>query len=62
MGYNDGAGPEDQRTCSIMADRFEKSLEVHQDGFKVESDEVRVTDDGHLIGKEQLANVGKVPS
>lgn len=55
MGYNDGAGPEGQGICSLMADRIEKSLEVHQDGFEIESDEVRVTDDGQLVGKVELA-------
>ena len=55
MAWNEGAGPDDQETCSIMAERFAQALTTHQDGFAVESNEVRVTENGHLVNKENLA-------
>jgi hypothetical protein len=48
MGYNNGAGPADQRTCTKMANRFERWLEHHAGGHGLESD-LRVTPDGRFV-------------
>ncbi len=54
MVYNDGAGPSDQRICTVMADRFDQALSIHKDGFAIECDELRVTEDGRFVGSEAL--------
>jgi hypothetical protein len=54
MGFNCGAGPEDQETCTEMAQRFEQWMEHHTEGYGLESD-LRVTKDGRLILPEELA-------
>ena len=38
IGYNGGAGPEDQATCLEMANRFERWMEHHVTGHGLESE------------------------
>lgn len=57
MGYNDGAGPDDQATCSLMADRIEEVLSEKPGGFQVWGD-LRKTADGRLLGSEELKELG----
>ena len=40
MGYNDGAGPEDQETCDAMASRFEVWMEHHAGGVQKQEAEL----------------------
>jgi hypothetical protein len=54
MGFNDGAGPQDQPTCTVMAGRFEQWMEHHTQGHGLESD-LRVTPDGRFVSDEELA-------
>jgi hypothetical protein len=54
MAYNDGAGPDDQETCSMIAERFEKALQTYQDGFVLDSKE-RVDERGRFVSEEELA-------
>jgi hypothetical protein len=54
MRYNEGDGPLDQKTCTQMANRFERWMEHHTEGHVLECD-VRVTADGHWVSDEQLA-------
>jgi hypothetical protein len=54
MFYNDGAGPDDQETCTEMANRFEKALVKFPNGFAIESD-LRVNEDDRFIREEELA-------
>ena len=54
LGFNDGAGPKDQKTCTEMARRFENWMEHHADGHTVESD-LRVTKEGRVVSEEELA-------
>ena len=54
LGYNDGAGPKDQKICTEMARRFEVWMEQHTDGHKLDLD-LRVTREGRLITEEELA-------
>ena len=35
IAFNDGAGPEDARTCMLMADRFDQWLSRHGSGHSV---------------------------
>jgi hypothetical protein len=42
LGCNDGAGPQDQKICTEMAQRFEQWMEHHTEGHGLESD-LRVT-------------------
>lgn len=53
MAYNDGAGPDDQETCSEMADRFEKALVDYPNGFSLESD-LRMDESGRFVREEEL--------
>jgi hypothetical protein len=55
MAYNDGAGPDDQDTCSRMAERFESALAIHQDGFTLPAESVRVTEEGRVVSQEEIA-------
>ncbi len=51
---NDGAGPQDQKTCTAMAQRFEQWVEHHTEGQGLESD-LRVTADGRFVSAQELA-------
>ena len=53
MAFNDGAGPEDQTTCIVMASRFDRWLERHVEGKQLESD-VQTTKEGRFVSKEEL--------
>ena len=55
MAYNDGAGPDDQDTCTRMAERFESALVVHQDGFTAPAELTRVTEEGRIVSREEIA-------
>ena len=50
-----GAGPDDQDTCTQMAERFESALTVHQNGFAVPDETIRVTEDGRFVSPEEVA-------
>src|SRR5271166_5041023 len=52
MGYNNGAGPADQTTCTAMANRFERWVEHHVSGHSVESD-LRITREGALVTEQE---------
>ena len=52
MGYNDGAGPTDQTTCTTMANRFERWMEHHVSGHSVDSD-LRVTKEGAFVTEQE---------
>jgi hypothetical protein len=54
MGFNDGAGPQDQKTCTEMAIRFEQWMEHHTEGHGLES-ELRITEDGRFVSDKELA-------
>ena len=54
LAFNDGAGPEDQETCTEMANRFERWLEHHICGHSLDTD-VRVTPEGRFVSEEELA-------
>jgi hypothetical protein len=54
MCYNDGAGPEDQQTCTEMANRFDRWLEHNAEGLHLESD-IRMTPEGRLLSEQELA-------
>jgi hypothetical protein len=54
LTFNDGAGPEDQQTCTAMANRFERWLEHHAQGYRLESD-LRVTPEGRFVSEQELA-------
>jgi hypothetical protein len=54
MAFNDGAGPQDQGTCTEMANRFERWMERHTEGYGLESD-LRVTEDGRFVSAEERA-------
>lgn len=53
IGFNGGAGPTDQETCSEMAKRFENWMEHHVEGHGLES-ETRVTEDGRFVSQKEL--------
>jgi hypothetical protein len=55
MAFNEGAGPEDQETCTRMAQRFESALAIYQDGFFVPDESIRVTEDGFVVSPEEIA-------
>jgi len=40
MGFNDGAGPEDQETCDKIAKAFDKWMEHNASGVKLETPEI----------------------
>jgi len=55
MGYNDGAGPVDQKTCTEMASRFEIWMEHHVHGCRLDfPDVVQVAEDGRVVTPEEL--------
>ena len=54
MALNDGAGPEEQETCTEMANRFGCWLEHHTEGHRLESD-LRVTSDGRFVTAVEFA-------
>lgn len=54
LGFNGGAGPTDQETCTEMARRFEVWMEHHVQGHTLESD-LRMTKDGRLLSSKELA-------
>src|SRR5262249_22633636 len=54
LAFNDGAGPKGQKICTEMANRFERWMEHHTEGLRLESD-LRVTKEGRLVGEEELA-------
>jgi hypothetical protein len=54
MAFNDGAGPQDQKTCTEMAKRFEQWMEHHTEGHGLESD-LQVTEDGRFVSTVELA-------
>lgn len=41
MGFNDGSGPQDQLTCTQIADRFEIWLKDHPEGHSIEDTSMR---------------------
>jgi hypothetical protein len=55
LGFNDGDGPEDQETCTAMANRFERWLEHHVRGHTLDSD-LRVTAEGRFVSDEELTD------
>jgi hypothetical protein len=58
IGYNNGAGPADQTTCTAMANRFERWMEHHMSGHSVDSD-LRITKEGVLVtAQESKENPG----
>lgn len=54
LAYNDGAGPKEQQTCTAMANRFERWLEHHAEGHRLESD-LRITPEGRFVSDNDLA-------
>jgi hypothetical protein len=54
LGFNDGAGPAEQTTCTAMAQRFEVWLEHHTSGQSLECD-LRVTKEGRFVNEQELA-------
>jgi hypothetical protein len=54
LAYNDGAGPEDQETCTEMARRFEVWMEQHTEGHQLDLG-FRVTREGRLVTEHELA-------
>jgi len=52
MGFNDGAGPLNQKTCSLIADRIESLLEEAPGGFQVWG-ELRKTTSGRLLDADE---------
>jgi hypothetical protein len=55
MAFNEGAGPDDQATCTQMAKRFENALAIHQDGFTIPDKTIRVTVEGRFVRPEEIA-------
>lgn len=55
IGYNDGAGPTDQQTCTEMASRFELWMEHHVQGLELEMPGIRIKKDGRFVSEEELA-------
>ncbi len=57
MAYNDGAGPRDQRTCTMIAERLEQWLVADsRSEYRLEENAsaLRVTSDGRLVTCEEL--------
>jgi hypothetical protein len=48
MGFNDGAGPEDQKICDEIATRFSQWMEHHVDGHEVDHG-MHVDGDGKFV-------------
>ena len=53
IGFNDGAGPTDQATCTQMANRFDQWMEHHASGSSLDS-EMKVTKEGRFVTEEEL--------
>ena len=54
MEFNDGAGPADQETCTQMATRFDRWMEHHTSGLKLDSN-LRVDKEGRFLSEQELA-------
>lgn len=55
MSYNDGAGPEDQETCTKMADRISVWMEHNAGGAEIDVEWGRVeAGTGRILNKEEL--------
>jgi len=54
MGYNDGAGAADQKTCTEMANRFEQWMEHNVQGRSLDIPGTRITEDGRFVSEEEL--------
>lgn len=54
MAFNDGEGPNEERTCLEMASRFERWLEENGDGFELPDSTLQVTDTGRLVSSDEL--------
>src|ERR1700691_2024851 len=54
LGFNDGAGPTDQETCTEMARRFEVWMEHHAQGHTLKSD-LQVTKEGRFVSEAEAA-------
>ena len=55
MGYNDGAGAADQKTCTEMANRFELWMEHNVQGRSLDIPGAKVTEEGRFVTDEELA-------
>lgn len=55
MACNDGAGPDDQDTCTEIAGRLELALSSHPDGFTLNTNLLRVDESGRFVSEEELA-------
>jgi hypothetical protein len=58
MGYNNGAGPEDQETCNLIAQRLEEWLaQEGSDEFSLVEDTttLRVTSEGRFVSDQELS-------
>jgi len=55
LGYNNGAGPKDQETCTAMANRFERWLEHHVGGHALDS-ELQITPEGRFVSEDERAD------
>jgi len=54
MATGGGSGALDPKTSTEMANRFERWMEHHADGFVLESG-IRTTPDGRFLSEEELA-------
>ncbi len=54
MATGGGGGALDQATATEMANRFERWMEHHAEGFVLESG-IRVTPEGRFVSEEELA-------
>lgn len=61
LHFNDGAGPEDQATCTEMANRFEIWMEHNIDGVSIDLG-VRITPDGTLLDEGEAEECDDVIS
>lgn len=57
MGYNGGAGPDDQAICNQLAERLERALEDDRSVFEVQSDLV-VDASGCFLTPEEARALG----
>jgi len=54
IGYNDGAGAADQKTCTEMANRFEQWMEHNVQGLSLDIPGAKVTEDGRFVTEEEV--------
>lgn len=54
MNFNEGAGPTDQAICTQMANRFDLWMEHNASGQTLESEDLRITNEGRFVGEEEL--------